>query len=378
MGENRKGLEFLMDDFERDVYCICGLPFDAVDMSKTRSLLRDAKFKQISCFLSTPNLNFLAFAQDDDDFRNSVIHSDIVIADGMPIVWMAKMLGIPVPERVAGSSMFEAFRTEWRRKMTVYFFGGPDGVAEQASKLINASGGGLNCVGYFSPGFGSLEDMSSQEIIDNINASGADFLVVALGAKKGQAWIVKNQSRIKLPLVSHLGAVINFQANRLKRAPEWFQKMGMEWAWRIKEEPHLWKRYWNDGKFFLRFLVSKIAPHALWLAMNRKKLKEKSAISESLQLEKCESGYKLIAKGVFMDPISSDIRATFRQASKEGVDIILDLYEAEYLSPGFFGMVMMLKKNLEENNRTLKLEKINPDLKKVFHWNSMSYLIESN
>ena len=125
----------------------------------------------------------------DADFRDSVIHSDIVIADGTPIVWMAKILGIPVRERVAGSTLFEALGQEWRRKMTVYFFGGPDGVAAEANKRINEKSTGLKCVGYHSPGFGDVTQMSEESIIQSINATSADFLVVALGAKKGQEWI---------------------------------------------------------------------------------------------------------------------------------------------------------------------------------------------
>ena len=224
-----------MDDFEREVYCIGGLPFDAIDLSKTMSRLRDAKYKKTSCFLTTPNLNFLALAQDDPDFRNSVIYSDIVIADGTPIVWIAKLLGIPIRERVAGSTLFEALGQEWRRKLTVYFFGGPDGVAAEASKRINEKSTGLSCVGYHTPGYGTVDEMSETKVIENINLSGADFLVVALGAKKGQAWIIKNLHIIKVPLVSHLGAVINFEAKRLKRAPVRMQKIGLEWAWRIKD-----------------------------------------------------------------------------------------------------------------------------------------------
>ena len=104
-----------MDDFDRDVYCIAGVPFDAIDLSRTMDRLREAKYKKTTCFLTTPNLNFLAFAQNDQEFRDSIIHSDMVIVDGAPIVWIAKILGIPIRERVAGSTLFEALGNEWRR-----------------------------------------------------------------------------------------------------------------------------------------------------------------------------------------------------------------------------------------------------------------------
>jgi N-acetylglucosaminyldiphosphoundecaprenol N-acetyl-beta-D-mannosaminyltransferase len=362
-----------MDDFERDVYCIGGLPFDAIDLAKTMSSLRDAKHNNSSCFLTTPNLNFLALSQDDPDFRNSVIYSDLVIADGTPIVWMAKLLGIPIRERVAGSTLFEAIGNEWRRKMTVYFFGGPGGVAAEASKRINEKSTGLTCVGYHSPGFGSVDDMSESTIIENINTSQADFLVVALGAKKGQAWIVKNLPSIKIPLVSHLGAVINFEAKRLKRAPVRLQKIGLEWAWRIKEEPHLWKRYWNDGRFFLKILAAKIFPHVLWLKFNQRRLKQQS-VRSSVSLDIAGASSRLIFSGVVLDPVTPDIRSLLRQASLQNKNVQVDLTDTEYLSFGILGLLLMLKKQLDRHGLEMKVIGLQPAMRKILNWNGLLYL----
>lgn len=364
-----------MDDFDRDVYCIGGLPFDAISLSKTMSLLRDAKHQKKSCFLTTPNLNFLALSQSDPEFRNSVLYSDIVIADGAPIVWLAKLLGVPIRERVAGSTLFEALGKEWRRKLAVYFFGGPTGVAAEACKHINEKSTGLTCVGYFSPGFGSLEEMSEASIIDDINASDADFLVVALGAKKGQAWILKNLDKIKTPLVSHLGAVINFEAKRLKRAPVRLQKIGLEWAWRIKEEPHLWRRYWSDGRFLLKFLISKIIPHILWLSFNKQNLKASSQNS-SLVLDNTNRQARLIFRGAILDPVSENIRLLLKETSILQKNITLDLTEAEYIGFNLFGLLLLLKKQLDKQGLVMNIVGLNSTMKKIFEWNCTSFLVD--
>jgi N-acetylglucosaminyldiphosphoundecaprenol N-acetyl-beta-D-mannosaminyltransferase len=364
-----------MDDFDRDVYCIGGLPFDAIDLSKTMDRLRDAKHAKKSCFLTTPNLNFLALSQQDADFRNSVLYSDIVIADGAPIVWIAKLLGIPIRERVAGSTLFEALGKEWRRKLTVYFFGGPMGVAAEASKHINDKSTGLACVGYHSPGFGTLDEMSESSIIDNINLSNADFLVVALGAKKGQAWIVKNLHKIKTPLVSHLGAVINFEARRLKRAPVSLQKIGLEWAWRIKEEPHLWRRYWNDGRFLLLFLFTKVFPQMLWLKFNLRRLVKVSQKS-TVVLDNDGASVKLIFSGVVLDPVSQDIRSLLRESSMQNKNVLLDLTEAEYLSFGVSGLLLLLKKQLNQQGFQMKIVGLGPSMRKLLDWNGLIFLTD--
>ena len=364
----------MIDDFDRDVYCIGGLPFDAIDLLKTMSRLRDAKYAKKSCFLTTPNLNFLALSQQDADFRNSVLYSDIVIADGAPIVWIAKLLGIPIRERVAGSTLFEALGKEWRRKLTVYFFGGPTGVAAEASKHINEKSTGLSCVGYFSPGFGTLDDMSELSTIENINASNADFLVVALGAKKGQAWIVKNIDKIKTPLVSHLGAVINFEARRLKRAPVRLQKIGLEWAWRIKEEPHLWRRYWDDGRFLLKFLAIKVIPQILWIKFNKKRFAKVSEKSKVF-LDNNEAYAKLVFCGAILDPVPQYIRVLLKESSTLQKNVLLDFTEAEYIGFNLFGLLLLLKKQLDKQGFEMKIVGVNRNIKKLLNWNSLSFLV---
>lgn len=364
-----------MDDFDRDIHCIGGLPFDAIGLEKTMGHLREAKHAKMSCFLTTPNLNFLALSQQDAEFRNSVIQSDLVIADGVPIVWIAKLLGIPIHERVAGSTLFETLGKEWRRKMKIYFFGGPSGVASEASALINEKSMGLTCVGYHSPGFGTIEEMSDKSIIENINLSDADFLVVALGAKKGQAWIVRNQPRIKIPLVSHLGAVVNFEAKRLKRAPVGVQKIGLEWAWRIKEEPHLWRRYWGDGWFFLRFLMTKVFPHMIWLKLNSRRLKRLSQKS-TIVLDDKGPNLNLIVSGAIMDPVALDIRSLLRQVSLQNKNVQLNLANAEYLSSGMLGLLLLLKKQLDKQGNQLKIVELTSNMRKLLDWNGLNYLAE--
>ena len=100
-------------------------------------------------------------------------------------------------------------------------------------------------------------------IIDKVNASEADFLAVSLGARKGQLWLHRNHQRLTIPIRAHLGAVINFQAGTVKRAPTWLRAWGLEWLWRIKEEPHLWRRYAHDGWVLLRLIFTRVLPLAV-------------------------------------------------------------------------------------------------------------------
>ena len=108
-----------------------------------------------------------------------------------------------------------------------------------------------------------MQQLSEDHYIDQINASNADFLVAALGAKKGQVWLLRNHFRLRVPIRAHLGATINFQAGAVRRAPRMLQQLGLEWLWRIKEEPALFGRYWYDGIALLRLLFTQVLPLAI-------------------------------------------------------------------------------------------------------------------
>src|SRR5438105_7304746 len=155
----------------RNVHCLLGLPIDAVDLAGAEQRIRAAAAERSPYLLATPNVNFLVACRSDEAFRDAVIHSHLCVADGMPLVWLAKLMGIPLRERVAGANLFEALRYGEGKRLAVYFFGGADGVAEKAAHALCRENKGLICVGYTSPGFVSIEEMSRGDIIERINAS---------------------------------------------------------------------------------------------------------------------------------------------------------------------------------------------------------------
>ena len=165
-------------DCQRPIYDIAGLPFDAISLQQAmQKVLRSTETRE-SLFIFTPNLNFLITAQKDAAFRETIYHSDMCLADGMPIVWLARLKGVPIPQRVSGSDLFEALCKQTEKTIQVFFFGGPDGAARQATERINRVAEqrrlanqtpDIFCVGYESPGFGSVEDMSKPEVIQPRN-----------------------------------------------------------------------------------------------------------------------------------------------------------------------------------------------------------------
>ena len=125
-----------------------------------------------------------------------------------------------------------------QQPLRIFLFGGAEGVGEVAAARL--TGSGVEVVGTHYPGFGTIDEMSAERILKDINASGAQLLIASLGAVKGQAWLLRNHTSLRVPVRVHLGAVINFQAGTIRRAPPSVRRSGLEWLWRIKEEPHLW------------------------------------------------------------------------------------------------------------------------------------------
>jgi N-acetylglucosaminyldiphosphoundecaprenol N-acetyl-beta-D-mannosaminyltransferase len=368
-----------MDDFDRDVYCLAGLPFDAISLPETVRQVREAAMQSVPCFISTPNLNFLIASQDDPDFRESVCQSDLSLADGMPLVWMAKLLGLPIFERVAGSDLFATLGEQVGssgKKLSVFFFGGMEGVAERACEALNAQSSGFSCVGFEYPGIGVVADMSSAETIKRINASGADFLVVSLGARKGQAWIMHNRQRISVPLISHLGAVVNFAAGTVRRAPRWMRRFGLEWLWRIKEEPALWRRYWGDGLGFMGLLLMRILPYAIWLQFNWLRFnKGRRSAAPKVEFSSGPLGLSINLSNALCSGRLEEVRIAFRRASSLSENVKLNLERVTYLDSAFLGLILMLRKQLRAGGHAVLICNVPPGLRKVFYWCGAEYLL---
>jgi N-acetylglucosaminyldiphosphoundecaprenol N-acetyl-beta-D-mannosaminyltransferase len=251
---------------------------------------------------------------------------------------------------VAGSTLFEVLRDSPAELGTppikVFFFGGPDGVAQAACQQINTAshphGSGMRCVGYASPGFGSVADMSTPAIIDHINAAQADFVVVALGAAKGQAWILRNRDHLNAPVISHLGAVVNFVAGTVARAPVWAQRLGLEWLWRIKEEPSLWRRYWGDGLGLLKLLFNRVLPQAWRLRTLMPSQATLKAAVVSVATEDKSPSAVLQMKGPWTAANLPRLTAALRTHAARGNALTIDCSQATYADSSVAGALSQL------------------------------------
>jgi N-acetylglucosaminyldiphosphoundecaprenol N-acetyl-beta-D-mannosaminyltransferase len=364
------------DNLSREVYGVLGIPIDAVDISGVLHNIEEASTAGSPYLISTPNLNFLVSSQTDADFRESLLVSDLCPVDGVPIVWIARLLGIPIKRRVAGSDIFEALKSRGNlsRPSKIFLFGGPQGVAQSASDALNAVLDGVVCVGSFYPGFCSVEEMSSDEILRTINTSKADFLILSLGAKKGQSWLLHNHQRLQIPVRSHLGAAINFQAGTLKRAPLFVRRFGFEWLWRIKEEPHLWSRYRNDGIVLLRLMLTCVLP----LIISTLRLRLFGVLSSgdlNVQASNENGRSTVILTGTATAPNVGRAILVFREALANKKDLWIDISGVRLLDARFFGLFLMVWKQLKEHGARPHFTGMSTYAKRAFKLHGFEFLL---
>lgn len=359
-----------LPDFTRPYFCVFGIAFDHVRMADVMERAGASLKQRHRLVVSTPNVNNIVAAQRDAAFRDSVGRCNLIVADGMPLVWVARMLGIKA-RRIAGSDFFERLMHGEVGPLRVFFFGGPEGVADQASKRITKMSGAMDGAGGVYPGFGSVAEMASGPVADTINQSRPDFLIVALGTAKGQAWIEQIQSRLHVPMISHLGAVVNFAAGTIQRAPWVLQVTGMEWMWRIWEEPPLWRRYYNDAKGLFALLWGCTLP--LLARRVLKPLRRKGAEAR-VSVEDMPGGKQLVMSGDWTDADMPRLGQVFNDVTRQQQHVFINAAGVTHIEQGIVALLIRLRGHQQGIGRQFGLLKLTPDTERTLRLHCANYL----
>lgn len=205
-------------------------------------------------YVVTPNLDHIVVIEEDSVFKEVYDNASLVLTDGVPLLWIAKYYGTPLKEKVSGSDIFPKMcELSSKKGYKVYILGAKEGVADKAACRLMDKYPGLQIVGTYSPPIGFEEN---ENVVDNIvnmiNETKADILAVALGSPKGEKFIYRIKDRICVSLSISIGATIDFEAGRVKRAPRWMSNIGLEWLYRVLQDPvRLGKRYWKDARMII-------------------------------------------------------------------------------------------------------------------------------
>jgi len=231
---------------------------DVVTMDEAvQRILEWAQAREVGRYVVTPNVDHVMRLEDDADFRGIYDGADLVLADGMPLVWASRLLRAPLPERVAGSDLFVALCAAAAEVgVSVYFLGGNPGDAAKARDVLCRQHPTLQVAGVCCPPFGFDRDVAADaQIAEQVRQARPDVLFVGLGSPKQERWICRHVGRLGVPVSIGVGVSFSFVAGTIRRAPRWVQRVGMEWSWRLSKEPgRLWRRYLITDMGFWRLV----------------------------------------------------------------------------------------------------------------------------
>lgn len=241
---------------------VLGIPFHNVDFKETVEWARQRILARKPVYIATANMDFVMQSWHDPEMQRILLEADLVVADGIPIVWLSAFLGPRLKGRVTGSDLVPMLAEMARdHGFSIFNLGGAPGVAEKAADVLVKRFPGLRVAGCYSPPKADLLNMNHEEILARLNASRPDLLFVAFGAPKQEKWVNLHVRNWQVPLSIGIGGSLDFLAGAQKRAPRLFQKLALEWLWRMcSDPPRLFKRYLGNIGFFFRAV-----PHLWWL-----------------------------------------------------------------------------------------------------------------
>jgi len=242
-----------MNQIEPNTVVLLGIPFHDVTMDETLVEIDRIVAEKTPRYIATANLDFAAQASRDVELQRILMDAHLVLCDGTPLVWASRLLNAPLRERVAGSDLtMRLMAHAAERKYRLFFLGGDEAILKTAKQILESRHPGLNVCGMYAPPYAKLLDLDNDTITAVVKEASPDILLVALGAPKQEKWIYMNHREMGVPCCIGIGASLDFVAGKFSRAPVWMQKCGLEWLFRLMQEPRrLCSRYFDDFTFFV-------------------------------------------------------------------------------------------------------------------------------
>ncbi|EHL71913.1 WecB/TagA/CpsF family glycosyl transferase [Subdoligranulum sp. 4_3_54A2FAA] len=231
---------------------------DNVTMKEAVLIIEKLIKKSDCAYVVTPNLDHIVIMETDQEFAEIYDNADLVVTDGKPLIWISKLLGTPIKEKISGSDLFPQICEMCAQKnYSIFILGAAEGVADRAASNLVKRYAGLKIIGTYSPPIGfEKNDAELSKINEIIVRAKPDVLAVSLGSPKGEKFVYKHLKEYGVPLGISIGATIDFEAGNVRRAPKWMANHGLEWLFRITQDPkRLIKRYWNDAVKIIPIII---------------------------------------------------------------------------------------------------------------------------
>lgn len=241
----------------RNLVKVLGVNIDNITMSEGCEIIFDFLHSKSKKTIFTPNSEILYEAYRDLNFTDILNSGDLVLPDGIGVVIASKFYGTMIKERVAGFDLMnELIKIAYREKKNIYLLGAKPGIAQIAKDKLEKHFKGIGIVGYHD---GYFDEIEESMIIEDINKKNTDIVLVALGAPKQEKWISINKKKLDVSILMGVGGSFDVLSGEVKRAPEFYQRAGLEWFYRLMKEPWRIKRMMRLPKFLFLSLYDAIS-----------------------------------------------------------------------------------------------------------------------
>jgi N-acetylglucosaminyldiphosphoundecaprenol N-acetyl-beta-D-mannosaminyltransferase len=332
---------------------ILGVPIDNVTMREAlleMEAMIDARgFHQIA----TANVDFLINSIHDSELKEILANCDLVLPDGMPLVWASRMMGASLQERVTGAELVpKLVELSAMKKYGIYLLGANEASSRGASNWIETNYPQARLVGRHCPPWAELDQMDHAEMLHRIEAARPDILLVAFGSPKQEKWLAMHRNRLRVPVCIGVGGSLDMLSGVVPRAPLWMQSHGLEWLFRAYREPaRLALRYARDASGLLRYLPLQLAAAAAQ--------RDGSALN-SITEETIGSATVLHVSGSLRGYPVSGFESEARLAVEDGHHLVLDLAGVSCLGSDALGTLIRLDHDARHRNREMWLTGLRP------------------
>ena len=238
---------------------VLGIEFDGISLDETVERVMQVAREGGPAFVVTPNVDHTNHFRKNREYRESLREAHLVVADGVPLLWAAKLLGTPLKGRVNGTDLFETLAEACAREgRSIFLTGGMPGVAEKCAEKLREVSPSLKVAGTYAPAKGYLDNSEeSAKMVGKARDAKPDILFLGLPGPDAEIWIHRHYRECGVPVCMNVGASFDFVSGEVKRAPRFFQKTGLEWLHRLFTQPKkLWRRYIIGNPIFIFRVVA--------------------------------------------------------------------------------------------------------------------------
>lgn len=236
---------------------LLGVEIDDLVFEEFAACLSERIRTRIPGYIVTPNTDHVCRCGRDPKFKDAYEGAAYVLVDGVPLMWAARLLGVPLREKLSGSDMLPKLaELAAREGFSVYFLGGMPGTAQKTALRFKERFPALDLAGWDCPEMGfEKKPKLLRATLDKLRAAKPDICFVGLGCPKQEYWMQENLAESGATVMIGIGGAFDFESGRVRRAPRWLQSIGCEWLWRLLHEPRrLWRRYLVEDLIFFRLL----------------------------------------------------------------------------------------------------------------------------